>query len=540
MMRSALIRVSMRALLTLVLLLLISAPSAAQEVNYRNANLYVESDDVKVQKPGVPLELKRVYNSRSNIQGYFGHGWSTNLDIICQEGPDGSVLVTDSDGFIIRYTPDGEPRERLMERYAERLVDARRDQDARLSAARSDAFYDDLRQQLIDKPELRQDMGQVLASAWLDAAPGEYISYDRGTERLEKKSDNTYIRYRADGTQYHFNKYGLLTDLVDTGGRGIRLDYDRDRRLVKVSHTEGGSITLNYTNSGKVGSILDTEGRRISFSYSDGDLTKVEGPGSRKIAYAFDDGHNLTAARLEDGTGFQVSYDTARDWVKAVKFGDEVTQYNWVIQDYQHYTCEVTSPGGVTQHVFDDAENRQLIILPDGSRQETILSACCAKPLEVRDDSGVTRYDYDQQARLVGIEFPDARKVRYAYHPKWSRVVQAMHSDGRRYNYTYDEVGNLTEAVDASGRKLALSYGRNGKVDEIRDQNGQVYTFVYDASGRPTQIAKGKEGSLNIRYGINGEIRSTEVEEGSSSQADLYSDLRAVLSLLEPATGNLQ
>ena len=39
----------------------------------------------------------------------------------------------------------------------------------------------------------------------------------------------------------------------------------------------------------------------------------------------------------------------------------------------------------------------------------------------------------------MGIEFPDSRKVRYAYHPKWSRVVQAMHSDGRRYNYTYDD-----------------------------------------------------------------------------------------------------
>lgn len=533
----------MRALLTLIAVVatsLASIPAMAQEVNYRNANLYVDSHDVKVQKPGVPLELQRVYNSRSNLQGHFGWGWSTNLDIVCQEGPDGSILVTDADGFIMRYTPDGEPRERLMHRYVDRLVEARRDQDARLSGARTDAFYDDLREQLRDKPEMRQEMGQVLASAWLDAVPGDYISYDRGTEHLTKKSDNSYVRHRSDGTKYYFDKRGLLTHLVDAGDRGIRLDYDRDNRLQKVTHSEGGSITLTYTNSGKISSILDTEGRAIKYSYEDDNLKMVQGPGSRKIAYAYDGEHNMTAAKLEDGSEFRVSYDAARDWVAAVKVGENVTQYSWDIQDYQHYTANVTGPGGVTKHIFDDAENRQTIVLPDGSSQETLLSACCAKPLEVREDGGITRYDYDDQARLVGIVFPDDNTVRYAYHPKWSRVVQAMHSDGRRYGYTYDEVGNLTEAVDANGRKLALNYGRNGKVDEIRDQSGQVYTFVYDASGRPTQIAKGAEGSLNIKYGMNGEIRATEVAEGTSSQSDLYSDLREVLSLLEPATGNLQ
>lgn len=530
----------MRALFSIIALLLLAWPAAAQEVNLRNANLYHEAHDVRVQKPGVALELKRVYNSRSNLKGYFGYGWSTNLDILCQEGPDGSVLVTDADGFIMRYTPNGEPRERLMERYVDRLVDARRDQDTRAGSARTDTFYDDLRQQLIDTPELRREMGTVLASAWLDAAPGDYISYDRGTERLTKNRDGTYVRYRADGSQYHFESTGLLSKILDAGGRGIRLDYDRDGRLIKVTHTEGGSVTVSYSNN-FVSSILDTEGRRISFGYSAaGDLVQVEGPGTRKLAYSYDDEHNLVAARLADGTGFQVSYDVERDWVRAVKEDDAVTQYNWVVSDYQHYTCEVTDPGGgVTRHMFDDEENRQIVERPDGSREETLLSACCAKPLEVRDQDGVTRYDYDQQARLVGIVYPDGREVRYAFHPTWSRVVQAMHSDGRRYNYTYDKVGNLVEASDGR-RKLALTYGENGKVDEIRDQAGVTYAFVYDASGRPTQISKGREGSLNIFYGINGEIRSTEVVEGSGSQQALFDDLREVLSLLEPATGSMQ
>ena len=528
-------------MLTLFLAALLWGDARAQEVNLRNANLYYEVEDVRVQKPGVSLELIRSYNSRTNRVGYFGYGWSTNLDISCEEAPDGSILVTDSDGFILRFTPEGEPRERLTQEYASRLARARRDQDTAMGQARSASWYTDLEQELIAQPELRQSMGMALSGAWLDAEVGQYISYDRGTQRLEKRQDGSYLRTLADGTTYEFNYSGDLTRMVDASGRGMRLDYDRDRRLVKVTHTEGGSVSLTYNSAGYVGEILDTESRRISFSYNDtGDLLQVIGPGERRLAYRFDDTHNLTAARTADGGGFQISYDQEKDWAQAVKVGDDVTRYNWTSSG-DTYTCEVTDPAGaVTRHTFNDAESRSFVLHPDGTTTETLLSACCAKPLEIRDSEGTTRYDYDQEARLTSIEHPDGRIVRFAYHPTWSRIVQAMHSDGRRYVYTYDQHGNMIEASDGRQRKLALSYGNNGKVSEIRDESGSRYTFTYDNMGRPTAIAQGQEGSLSIRYGANGEIQSTEILEGDSSRTEFYSSLREVLSMLEPATGELQ
>jgi len=528
-------------LLTACATLWLSGAARAQEVNLRNANLYLEHDDVRVQKPGISLELLRVYNSRSNYRGHFGYGWTTNLDILCQEGPDGSVLVTDSDGFILRYTPQGEPRERLMMRYVDRLVEARRDQDSRLGTSRNPSWYDSFRQQLLDQPELRQQLGQTMASAWVDAAPGNYVSFDRGTERLQKKPDGSYVRFRADGTVYTFDNYGLLRKMVDAGGRGIRLDYDRDRRLIKVAHTDGGSFTLSWGADSRVAAVLDTEGRRIEYKYKNDDLVLVDGPESRKRAYAYDSEHNLVGMRDGQETAFQVSYDVTRDWVKALKMGDAVTQYAWKVQDPEHYTAVITAPTGeVIQHVYDDAEMRLKVITPDGNATETLLSACCAKPLEVREGGQVTRYDYDRQARLVGITYPDGRKVRYAYHPKWSKIVEAMHSAGGRFAYTYDDVGNLTQASDGGGRKLSLTYGKNGKVDEIRDQDGGVYSFIYDVSGRPTRISRRRGGTLAINYGVNGEIRSTEVVEGDSSSEEIYAKLREVLLMLEPATGSLQ
>jgi hypothetical protein len=86
----------------------LSNESMAQEVNLRNANFYYQTSDLRIQKPGEALDISRSYNSRSNTVGSFGYGWSTGLDIVAQDGPDGSILVTDSDGYILRYTLEGD------------------------------------------------------------------------------------------------------------------------------------------------------------------------------------------------------------------------------------------------------------------------------------------------------------------------------------------------------------------------------------------------------------------------------------------------
>ncbi len=522
--------------------MLLGSPVIAQEVNLRNANLFYSHDDMLVQKPGVALEISRTYNSRSNVEGAFGYGWTTNLDIVCQEGPDGSVLVTDSDGFILRYTLEGEPKERLTARYVERIIAERRQEDQRSGTLRSDATYADLARQLLEDPVLRANTGFLLPDAWADATPGSYLSFDRGTERLTKREDGTYVRIRSDGVRYEFDSDGRLRRFVDAGKRGMRLDYDKTGRLVKVSHSQGGTITLSWGGQGRVVGLLDTQGGRVSYQYSPGgDLVKVMGPGEKQFAYTYDNLHNLTAAREADGEGFQVTYDTDRDWVTGLKDGKDITRYGFSLYDEGHEVV-ITDPSGATRtHRYYDAEHRHVVTDESGGETETLLSECCDKPLEVRGPKGeVTRYEYDRQARLVGVEHPDGKKVRYAYHPKWSKIMQALYSDGRRFLYSYDDVGNLVEAAARGSRTLALTYGQNGKVDVIRDANGESYSFRYDPAGRPLEIRKGSEGALGIRYGVMGEIAGTEIREGDVTRADFYSNLREVLDLLEPATGEVQ
>jgi|GEM_PF-1516215 len=523
----------------LSLSLAISGEAGAQEVNLRNANFYYQTSDLRIQKPGEPLDISRSYNSRSNTVGAFGYGWSTGLDVLAQDGPDGSILVTDSDGYILRYTLEGAPREEVMSAYVDRLIEARRTEDRGAGSNRAESYYADLREQLLSGPGMREQMGRALPLAWADVIPGSYMTYDRGTERMTRREDGSMLRIRSDGSRQGFNIRGQLVQVIDVGGRGITLDYDRENRLSRVNHTNGGSIVLSWdSNSGLVSGMEDTSGRRISFSYDGNEnLVSVAGPGDREERYIYDEEHNVTAILETGGRQVQVAYDLDRDWATGLMLGEDLTNYSWSVLGPGRIMATVDSGGEITTHTFDDTARRHLIEW-SGGQEETLLSSCCNKPLQVTgSDGSVTTYEYDRQARLVSVTHPDGTRVRWAYHPTFSRILQAAYSDGRRYDYTYDDFGNLAAASSSEGIDLTLQYGPNGKVDLVTSSDSSEYTFRYDTTGRPIEIGAGSDGALRISYGAAGEISGTEISQGAVSRAEFYSNLRRVLDLLEPATG---
>ncbi len=528
--------------LFLIALGLLANLADAQEINLRNANFHLEHADVRVQKPGAALELVRHYNSRATEDGLFGFGWSNPYDVMVSTHADGTLLVVDSDGFVLRYTPDGRPWAEIREDFVDRLVLARRTDDKVHGGEREDKFYADLKRLLLEEPAEREQATWAYPAAWRDPADGRYVSYDRGTEVITREA-GIYSRQVADGLVETFDNKGRLIGRADTAGRGLRLDYDRDGRLSKVAHTDGAGFTLYYGQGGRVSELRDTEGRAVAYAYDDGgNLVQTRGPGQRVVAYAYDEEHNLVAVRQPDGSGLQVLYDIEADWAVALKQSDGVTRYQWDLLDSsgQHYRCTVTTPdGAATSHEFNDLEHVSVITDAAGGVTRTVYSACCAKPLEVTHaDGSITRYEYDSQARMTGVTTPDGIRARYTYHPELSRIVQANFSDGRRYQYEYDRGGRVTKVIEGGGRLLELFYGANGKVENMETNDGGKYRFEYDVDGRPVRIIGRKGVALDLVYGIAGELKSSQISTPSSSQkAAFYRDLQTVLAMLEPATG---
>lgn len=514
----------------------------AQEINLRNANFYLSQDDIAVQKPGAPLQLSRAYNSRSNEKGVFGYGWSTPFDTLVEIHADGSLLVFDADGFVLRYTLNGRPWDEVSAEFVDRLIAARKDDDKAHGQLRDDATYQKLRDTWIKNANEREQASYALNRAWVDPADGTYLTSDRGSETLVKKGSQ-FIRTRADGLVETFDKDGKLLSRLDTAGHGLRFDYDRDRRLSKMAHTDGAGFTLVYGAGGRVQEVRDTEGRVITYQYDEeGNLLQVNGPGKRTSKFTYDDAHNLTALRQPDGTGISIQYDVAKDWAIAMKKGDQVTRYEWQLVDdlASRYTCNVTAPDGTrTRYDYNDAEHKMEVTDAQGRVTRTLYSTCCDKPVETTSADGkVTRYEYDKKGRLVGVTRPDGVTARYQYDPDFNRILQASFTDGRRYTYSYDAGGRVIKAESSNGRVLSFKYGANGKVSEVAGADGKKYTFEYDADGRPTRITGQKNISLEMSYGPAGNLVGSQISSPSTSaKQSFYRDLQEVLDMLEPATG---
>lgn len=515
---------------------------SAQEINLRNANFHLEHADLTVQKPGTMLEILRVYNSRSNESGLFGYGWSSPLDTAVRLHADGSLMVVDDDGFILTYTPTNLAPAELRERFVQKLINAQKNDDKNHGVEQDQAHYDKLKQEWLDKAAERERASYRFQSAWIDPTDGEYRSFDRGTETIVKRGE-TFTRTRANGLVETFNLQGRLIGRVDTAGKGIRIDYDRSLKIQKVSHTDGGSFTFAYDDKARIVSATDTESRAVTFGYDpSGNLLQVKGPEKRAIAYAYDDEHNLVAVNQAFGSGFQVQYDKVKDWAVALKHGEQVTRYAWDVidPDKGHFVCTVTDPAGNrTRHEFNDKDHVALSTDSQGGVTRTLYSACCNKPIEVRAPSGaVTRYDYDSNAHLTGVSRPDGTTVRYTFHPQHNRIVQATFSDGRRFTYGYDEGGRVVTVEASDGTRLSLAYGPNGKAQTITAADGTKYVFEYDVDGHPLRIQGRKGAVLALSYGLTGELVGSQISSSSESVKQMfYNDLRKVLAMLEPATG---
>ena len=74
-------------------------------VNVTNGNMYVRHDDYFLPGNGAPISLSRSYNSMVTDIGYFGIGWTSDIDerlVISCTGP----FQCNTD-YLVHYSPDG-------------------------------------------------------------------------------------------------------------------------------------------------------------------------------------------------------------------------------------------------------------------------------------------------------------------------------------------------------------------------------------------------------------------------------------------------
>ncbi|MFF7266473.1 LamG-like jellyroll fold domain-containing protein [Streptomyces sp. NPDC008159] len=199
---------------------------SGKEIGTRSGNYVTAATDAALTTVGPELAVTRTYNSLDpRSDGAFGSGWSTRWDMrLRQEAETGMVLVTLADGSQVRFGKN---------------------------------------------------------------ADGTYAGPAGGSLTLQNQSGAWQLRERS-GSVYHFLAGGVLSRIVDSAGRGQKVQHQTETGgpVTKVTDELSGR-SLNFTwSAGHVDTVTtsavgpDAPGLTWSYTYDGDRLTQVCPPSS--------------------------------------------------------------------------------------------------------------------------------------------------------------------------------------------------------------------------------------------------------------------
>jgi RHS repeat-associated protein len=170
-----------------------------------------------------------------------------------------------------------------------------------------------------------------------------------------------------------------------------------------------------------------------------------------------------------------------------------------------------------------------------GSRFAFEATTFPVRPRATRPDGNgfTTIYRYDNNRRLSEIEYPDGKRVQYAFDDRGNKTFEG-HVDpeqnfaatsrtfqydelnrlrsmtdsslGKTIQYEFDENGNRSKVIDAEGGVTRWEYDRNNRPVKVTDPDGSVTRFEYDAAGRRTKVIYGNGVWTEYRYDASSQL----------------------------------
>ncbi|QUY45864.1 putative Ig domain-containing protein [Acaryochloris marina] len=264
-----------------------------------------------------------------------------------------------------------------------------------------------------------------------------------------------------------YDKVGNVISTTDFNGETIVYEYDERDRLITKDFPGSASTTYAYTLIGQRESVTDARGT-TTYEYDEQNrLTKRIDPDGREIGYTYDIAGNRTSVTIPSG---QTSYTF----------------------DAQNRLKTVTDPdAGVTTYFYNAVGNLERTEFPNGTveiREFDELNRLVY--LENSGPSGIInsfRYTLDLTGNRIAVEEQDGRRVEYTYDDLDRLTQETIFDPGttdpsRTISYTYDAVGNRETRDDSIDGVTTYIYDVNDRlIAETTD--GEVTTYTYDDNG---------------------------------------------------------
>ncbi|MGM0879095.1 MAG: DNRLRE domain-containing protein [Bacillota bacterium] len=391
-------------------------------VNPANGNLVFQDTDLSIPGRGIPVSMKRTYNSRkSTVSGMFGYGWTSNVEARLVDAGSGPIT-------------------------------------------------------LIDEDNTRHIFGQQIGGGYV-ANGGIYLT-------LVKNGDGTYTITQVDGTKINFNTSGKVSSWVDTNGNTTTLTYGTNGKLSTIKDATTPTprtTTITYGANGYVSSITDPANLTIIYGYDgSGNLTTITDAENKVTTLTYDGTHNVTSIKDARNITTTIAYD-ASDRVTTISRpitidGVQQTSTTTYSYDPTNLVTSVTDGEGrkvdytynangnivqVTENPLDSANKAVTTYTYDNNNNLTQV-----KDSNTNKANGTATwvYTYDANGNITSVKLPENQTASYTYDSQ-SNLIKEQDFNSNISTSDYDTKNNQTESTDANVQTSASRYAANGNVE---------------------------------------------------------------------------
>lgn len=155
--------------------------------------------------------------------------------------------------------------------------------------------------------------------------------------------------------------------------------------------------------------------------------------------------------------------------------------------------------------------------------------------ISIKDQKGQSiKYTYNTKGELTNITYVDGTFESFTYNQS-GNLIQAIERSGDTFKYTYDSAGRITRKTFDDRTFQEYSYDSKSNLTSIRDVNNQVITQEYDTQNRLTKITY-PEGRF-LEYFYDNQNRRTQTKDQNGFTVNYSYDNDDRLSKLTDGTG---
>lgn len=456
--------------------------------------------DLAVPLAGLPIEVKRTYDSRDKGRGDFGIGWRLELSRIRVDenmpmGADWSA--TRSGGLFPNYCLQPSRPHRVSVRLPDgRLLEFEPTVTPQCQQILPPQFVDLGFRALpgtLGTLEALDTAGQLLVPGpWPGAT--ELLDFDTG----EPADPNLYRLTLPDGRAFVVNQQNGLQRLTDANGNelvvsasgilhssgtGVAFTRDGLGRITRITDPAGNFMTYGYDAAGDLTSYTDREGHTTTFAYnsSHGLLSITDPLGRQPVRSDYDAAGRLIRQTDAFGKSIEYTHDvTERQEVVVDRLGRaRLVEYD----ERGNVVRTVDEAGNVNTRSFDARNNLLSETDAFGATSNMVYDAAGNATRATDPLGGIGQYAYNTRQQLLTLQDPRGNSTTNTYDAK-GNLLTSTDAAGNVTTYTYDARGNRTTRTDALGGLVTYTYDTQGNVTRERDALGNESSYTYDANGK--------------------------------------------------------